>query len=78
VPLAREGLRETGRRVGPTFPSLLCVTAYAFLVAERCRFSPQGWRPRLQAPERPAGYRSGGTVRAGGTVVSTAALMMAQ
>src|SRR3954468_8420781 len=24
----------------------LCIAAYAFLVAERCRFSPPGWRPR--------------------------------
>src|SRR4051794_24523929 len=35
----------------------LCVAAYGFLVAERCRFSPPGWRPRLRAPERPADYR---------------------
>jgi SRSO17 transposase len=35
----------------------LCVAAYGFLVAERCRFSPPGWRPRPRAPERPAGYR---------------------
>ena len=35
----------------------LCIAAYGFLVAERCRFSPPGWRPRLDAPERPAGYR---------------------
>src|SRR4051794_5102938 len=34
----------------------LCVAAYAFLVAERCRFSPPGWRPRPGTPERPAGY----------------------
>ena len=33
----------------------LCIAAYGFLVAERCRFSPPGWRPRLEAPERPAG-----------------------
>jgi hypothetical protein len=32
----------------------LCIAAYAFLVAERCRFSPPGWRPRPEAPERPA------------------------
>ena len=32
----------------------LCVAAYAFLVAERCRFSPPGWRPRL-ADARAAG-----------------------
>jgi SRSO17 transposase len=35
----------------------LCIAAYGFLVAERCRFSPPGWRPPLRAPERPAGYR---------------------
>jgi SRSO17 transposase len=35
----------------------LCIAAYGFLVAERCRFSPPGWRPRLRAPERPADYR---------------------
>jgi SRSO17 transposase len=38
----------------------LCVAAYGFLVAERCRFSPPGWRPRLAAPERPRGYRPRG------------------
>lgn len=35
----------------------LCIAAYGFLVAERCRLSPPGWRPRLAAPERTAGYR---------------------
>src|SRR5919206_311051 len=35
----------------------LCIAAYGFLVAERCRFSPPGWRPRPRAPERPADYR---------------------
>jgi SRSO17 transposase len=35
----------------------LCIAAYGFLVAERCRFSPPGWRPELEAPERPAGHR---------------------
>src|SRR5881275_409117 len=35
----------------------LCIAAYGFLAAERCRLSPQGWRPRPRAPERPAGYR---------------------
>jgi SRSO17 transposase len=44
----------------------LCVAAYGFLVAERCRFSPPGWRPRLAAPERPAGYRPRGSSRAPG------------
>jgi len=44
----------------------LCIAAYAFLVAERCRFSPQGWRPRLRTPERPAGYRPRGSSRAPG------------
>ena len=36
----------------------LCIAAYGFLVAERCRFSPPGWRPRLRMPElsdRPRG-----------------------
>src|SRR4051794_16675391 len=42
----------------------LCVAAYAFLVAERCRFSPPGWRPRPGTPERPAGYRPRGSARA--------------
>src|SRR3954470_9817017 len=42
----------------------LCIAAYAFLVAERCRFSPPGWRPRPRAPERPAGYRPGNSPRA--------------
>ena len=40
----------------------LCVAAYGFLVAERCRFSP-GWRPRLGAPERPGDYRPRGSPR---------------
>ena len=44
----------------------LCIAAYGFLVAERCRFSPPGWRPRLAAPERPAGYRPRGSSRAPG------------
>jgi SRSO17 transposase len=44
----------------------LCIAAYAFLVAERCRFSPQGWRPRPRAPERPAGYRPRNSPRAPG------------
>jgi SRSO17 transposase len=44
----------------------LCVAAYGFLVAERCRFSPPGWRPRLRTPERPAGYRPRGSSRAPG------------
>src|SRR4051812_24239641 len=44
----------------------LCIAAYGFLVAERCRFSPQGWRPRLRTPERPAGYRPRGSSRAPG------------
>jgi SRSO17 transposase len=44
----------------------LCIAAYGFLVAERCRFSPPGWRPRLAAPERPAGYRPRGSGRAPG------------
>jgi SRSO17 transposase len=42
----------------------LCIAAYAFLVAERCRFSPPDWRPRLIAPERPAGYRPRNSARA--------------
>src|SRR4051794_11103900 len=37
-----------------------------FLVAERCRLSPQGWRPELEAPERPADYRPRGSSRAPG------------
>src|SRR6476659_4864274 len=44
----------------------LCIAAYGFLVAERCRFSPPGWRPRLQAPERPAGCRPPNSPRAPG------------
>ena len=42
----------------------LCVAAYGFLVAERCRFSPPGRRPRPTTPERPAGYRPRGSSRA--------------
>ena len=44
----------------------LCIAAYAFLVAERCRLSPPGRRPRLRAPERPADYRPRGSSRAPG------------
>jgi SRSO17 transposase len=44
----------------------LCIAAYAFLVAERCRFSPPGWRPRPRTPDRPAGYRPRGSSRAAG------------
>jgi len=44
----------------------LCVAAYGFLVAERRRFSPPGWRPEPEAPERPAGYRPRGSSRAPG------------
>jgi SRSO17 transposase len=44
----------------------LCVAAYGFLVAERARFSPPGWRPRLTAPERPADYRPRNSPRAPG------------
>ena len=42
----------------------LCIAAYGFLVAERCRFSPPGWRPELEAPERPADYRPRNSSRA--------------
>jgi SRSO17 transposase len=42
----------------------LCIAAYRFLVAERCRFSPPGWRPELEVPERPAGYRPRNSSRA--------------
>ena len=42
----------------------LCIAAYGFLVAERCRFSPPDWRPRLAAPERPADYRPRNSSRA--------------
>src|SRR3954451_14788193 len=42
----------------------LCVAAYAFLVAERCRFSPPGWRPEPEARERPADYRPRNSARA--------------
>jgi SRSO17 transposase len=48
----------------------LCIAAYGLLVAERCRFSPPGWRPRLAAPERPAGYRPRGSRRAPGAAQS--------
>src|SRR3954468_23668968 len=44
----------------------LCVAAYGFLVAERCRFSPPGWRPEPEARERPAGHRPRGSSRAPG------------
>src|SRR4051812_1326529 len=44
----------------------LCIAAYGFLAAERCRFSPQGWRPEPEAPERPADYRPRGSSRAPG------------
>jgi SRSO17 transposase len=44
----------------------LRVAAYGFLVAERCRFSPPGWRPRLAGPERPTDYRPRGSPRAPG------------
>jgi SRSO17 transposase len=42
----------------------LCIAAYGFLAAERCRFSPPGWRPGLRVPERPAGYRPRDSSRA--------------
>ena len=42
----------------------LCIAAYGFLAAERCRFSPPGWRPELEAPERPADYRPRNSSRA--------------
>jgi SRSO17 transposase len=41
----------------------LCIAAYGFLVAERCRFSPPGWRPRLGQPEKAKGYRPRGSPR---------------
>jgi SRSO17 transposase len=44
----------------------LCIAAYGFLVAERCRFSPPGRRPRLQAPEPPGDYRPRGSPRPAG------------
>src|SRR3954465_14920900 len=44
----------------------LCVAAYGFLVAERCRFSPPGWRPEPEAREQPAGHRPRGSSRAPG------------
>jgi SRSO17 transposase len=40
----------------------LCIAAYGFLVAERCRFSPPGWRPRLRMPEL-SDYRPRGSPR---------------
>src|SRR5690242_18272552 len=48
----------------------LCVAAYGFLVAERCRLSPPGWRPRPGTPEPPAGYRPRGSSRAPGAAQS--------
>jgi SRSO17 transposase len=42
----------------------LCIAAYGFLVAERCRLSPPGWRPRPRTPERPADYRPRNSARA--------------
>jgi SRSO17 transposase len=39
----------------------LCIAAYGFLIAERCRFSPPGWRPRFKLPKRPAGYHPRGS-----------------
>ena len=50
--------------------AVLCVAAYGFLVAERCRSSPPGWRPRLRAPERPADYRPRDSSRAPGAARS--------
>src|SRR4051812_4519430 len=44
----------------------LCIAAYGFLAAERCRFSPPGWRPELETPERPADYRPRDSSRAPG------------
>jgi SRSO17 transposase len=44
----------------------LCIAAYGFLAAERCRFSPPGWRPELEAPGRPADYRPRDSSRAPG------------
>jgi len=44
----------------------LCIAAYGFLAAERCRFFPPGWRPQLEAPERPADYRPRNSSRAPG------------
>lgn len=41
----------------------LCIAAYGFLLAERCRFSPPRWRPRLKVPERAKGYRPRGSPR---------------
>jgi SRSO17 transposase len=48
----------------------LCIAAYGFLAAERCRCSPPGWRPELEAPERPAGYRPRNSSRAPGAAQS--------
>jgi len=42
----------------------LCIAAYGFLVAERCRFSPPGRRPEPEVREPPAGYRPRGSSRA--------------
>jgi len=42
----------------------LCIAAYGSLAAERCRFSPPGWRPRLRTPERPAEDRPRNSSRA--------------
>ena len=50
----------------------LCIAAYAFLAAERCRFSPPGWRPEPEAPERPRSYRPRGSSRAPGAAQSRA------
>ncbi len=40
----------------------LCIAAYGFLMAERCRFSP-GWQLRLKVPEPPEDYRPRGSPR---------------
>src|SRR4051794_10791216 len=62
------GLAHSGGRGWRGFHphASLCVAAYGFLVAERCRFSPPDWRPRPEAPERPADYRPRGSSRAPG------------
>jgi SRSO17 transposase len=46
----------------------LCIAAYGFLVAERCRFPPERRfdRDRLPAPALPAGFRPRGARGAGG------------
>jgi SRSO17 transposase len=44
----------------------LCIAAYGFLVAERCRFSPPSWRPPLTLPERPADCHPRGSSRPSG------------